>query len=182
MRIVCAHTNLHPETRQALDATGRPWDAVDVSGSPTAYYELLSRLWAEQADFALIEHDVVVNEAVLDDWENCPELWCSAPAETSTTTTGWFAACLQANRWRASVMVAHPSLLEGLPLRAKHWAGLDGVVLGELEHRGQPVHVHLGTPTRHMHRSDAEDRQRRREATTWLNDRLHEEMASWSNR
>lgn len=182
MRLVCAYTNLHPETRAALDASGRPWEAADVSGSPTAYYDLLSRLWSEQADFALIEHDVVPTEATFDAFESCPEPWCSAPAETSTGTRYWWAACLQANRWRASVMADHRDVLEGLPLRAQHWGHLDGGFLGALTHQGQRVHVHAGTGIRHLHRYGAEDRERQREMTRWLNDQLHQEMAAWSNR
>ena len=59
--------------------TGREWEEVDVSGSDTAYWELLSDLWAEGESFVVVEHDIIIRHDTLDELEACPEPWCGFP-------------------------------------------------------------------------------------------------------
>lgn len=79
MRIVLAHTSIKPGVREALDATGWKWEAIDVSGDDEAYFRLYQRLWHEGEGFIGIEHDVIVNPGTLTELADCPEDWCAAP-------------------------------------------------------------------------------------------------------
>jgi hypothetical protein len=74
--IVLPYTHISPGVREALTATGREWREVDVSGSDTAYWELLRDLWAEGKTFYSVEHDVIVRPDTFADLEACPEPWC----------------------------------------------------------------------------------------------------------
>jgi hypothetical protein len=79
MRVVLAYTHIAPGVREALTETGREWEEVDVSGSDTAYWELLSDLWAAGDSFIVVEHDVIIRHDTLDELEACPEPWCGWP-------------------------------------------------------------------------------------------------------
>ena len=77
MRVVVPHTNLRPETRDALTATGHSWTPVDVSGSDTRYWRLICDLWEAGEEFIVVEHDIVVRPDTLSELEACPSEWCA---------------------------------------------------------------------------------------------------------
>lgn len=79
VRVVVPFTRLTPSTVAALDATGRRWEPVDVSGSDDAYWTLLDRLWRSGGTFVVVEHDVVVRPGTIDELESCPSEWCAFP-------------------------------------------------------------------------------------------------------
>ena len=79
MRVVCAFTHIAPGVAEALDATGHPWEAVDVSGSDEDYWALLAGLWADGRCFINVEHDVIVRPDTLAELEACPQPWCGFP-------------------------------------------------------------------------------------------------------
>lgn len=76
MRVVVPFTNLRPQTAAALDATGHAWEAVDVSGSDDACWQLLSDLWRTREGFIWVEHDIVVHPTALQELEECGSAWC----------------------------------------------------------------------------------------------------------
>ena len=90
---------------------------ADVSGSNLAYWELLCDIWAKGEDFAIIEHDVLCRPDVVEQFEECPEPWC---------TFGYQGIChiqcqeawanqLGLTRFRAEVMAAAPDAVTSIP-------------------------------------------------------------------
>jgi hypothetical protein len=80
-----------------------------------AYFDLLSKLWAEQIDFALVEHDIEVGDDTLDRFADCDRLWCAHSYEVysgdlATAYGGPFGiGCV---RFRGELMARFPDLLE----------------------------------------------------------------------
>jgi hypothetical protein len=125
-------------------------ETVDVSGSVTAYWELLCRLWTEQRDFLLVEHDIVIAPATLATFNACPHAWCSAPSDLFGGGDGWWDSMLHCNRFRAEAMRGHPDLFTSMPPCARHWLALDAHSLPRLARRiGQP-HCHLELLNQHL--------------------------------
>jgi hypothetical protein len=50
----------------------------DVSGSETAYWELLSWQWGKE-DLVLVEHDMIPADGVVEQMESCWQGWCTSP-------------------------------------------------------------------------------------------------------
>lgn len=78
MRVVCPHIGQpHPRTKAVLDS----WPNVtyvDVSGSDTAYSELICELWADASDDLLIvEHDVVPWPWMYAEFTVCDKPFCA---------------------------------------------------------------------------------------------------------
>ena len=152
MRVICAYsTNLagerapYPETREALEADGIEAEYVYVGGSPTAYHELLARVWAEGQGFVNVEQDIVVRPGLIRELEACPEAYCGAPYAISTTIGSWL-GCVRfsdvlVTGW-PSVFNAIDSLLpDGTP--RKYWGRLDTRLKQVLEsHLGLTMHLH----------------------------------------
>ncbi len=154
MRVVVPYTRVHPATRAALDRCAPHAEYVDVSASDFAYHALLTRLWAEREDLILIEHDIEVDEAIIDAFETCPRLWCCVAEAPGAS---W--AALTCNRFRRELMVqnsALPGMGAGWPDNwngaAQHWCGLDGFMRRNLQQiAGSTVHLHRDLLTRHHH-------------------------------
>jgi len=127
MRVVVPFTKIADETREALDASGYPWEAIDVSDSLTAYWELLSDLWGFQSDLCIVEHDIVVGPDTLKSFDECPNLWCGSPYPYLSGTY----AGLGCTRFRAAFMVDLPTAVEIAGRREYpnhgqfHWCVLD---------------------------------------------------------
>lgn len=131
----------------ALVAQAPHAERVDVSGDPLAYWRLLCELWAAGEDLILVEHDVILGPGTLLALDACPESWCSCPAADSEWTTGFAAAWLQCNRWRADFIAAHPKLLADVPEPGRMWAWLDTQAFEDV----QPgPHIHLDHRTTHL--------------------------------
>lgn len=107
MRVVCPFTRISPETRDALDASGYLWEARDVSGSDTAYWDLLAGLWAAGEAFAVVEHDVIPAPGALASLETCPADWCSSPYPYFV---GMYPG-LGCARFGDGIMARHPDLM-----------------------------------------------------------------------
>lgn len=139
MHLVVPYTSLRPETAAALDATGRPWHPADVSGDDTAYFRLLSGLWAAGETFGIVEHDVTVSAEALDSLDGCPADWCSAPYPY---VNGLYPG-LGCARFRAPLLARCPGVMaevgvmsgEGHPPR--HWCRLDAYLNSALTRRGE---------------------------------------------
>jgi len=158
-RVVVPHTALlRKETVAALYAQDATVELTDVSGAPSAYWELFCSLWAQRETFTLVEHDVVLPPEALASMDSCPEPWCSVPsfdwwAHMRDPNLGaeerrvlgqvaWTATFLRANRFRREAIAAHPDLFTTIPPWCRNWQGLDLASLPRLASRiGQP-HVH----------------------------------------
>lgn len=139
MRVVVPFTHVAPETAQALAGIGYHVEFVDVSGSDTAYWELLAGLWEGGETFVLVEQDVKVAPGTLDGLEACPNAWCAAtyPYLGSRDYAG-----LGCTKFAVEFCAQHPDLVEVAgryedELHApRHWCVQDAAIQMELRRRG----------------------------------------------
>ena len=155
IKVVCPYAaEIDRRVAAALETQSSRVEFVDVSGSPTAYWELIAKLWGEREDFVLVEADVVLAPDTINHLASCPRSWCSCPPEGgvygSPISEGWKAAQLLTNRFRREIMLTHRSIVRYVTPLGRHWLNLDGYALGRLERSGERVHVHHDTPTQHL--------------------------------
>ena len=143
-----ARIGLYPAVRAALEADGVAAEYVDVSGSPTAYHELLAGLWREGQAFTVIEHDVVVRPGAIAELDRCPERWCCAVYRSAV---GPLIGGLGCTRFSGQLLQEHPAVFrtidhlppDGTPRH--YWGRLDTrlkIVLMQSE--GVTPHAHYG--------------------------------------
>jgi hypothetical protein len=155
VRVLVGYTNLRPEVREALDRHAVPHGCEivyeDCTPSSDHYHDTLTREWARQETFAVVEHDIVIDERVIPSFDGCPEVWCGFGYELAVG----YQVCLGCTRFRAELIAEVPDLLDlvqhetqsGVP--AKAWYRMD-VRIGEvLKHRGYTPHLHM-PPIRHL--------------------------------
>lgn len=127
MRVVVPFTDLQPETAVALDATGYEWEAVDVSDSDEAYWSLLAGLWSDGETFTIVEHDVVVVQNAMRQFEECYGEWCAFPAQY---VNGPYAG-LACTKFSAALIARNPQAvvkageLYDSTHPPRHWCRLD---------------------------------------------------------
>lgn len=144
MRVICPFTRLSAETHAALDDSGYRWEPRDVSGSDTAYTELLAGLWAAGEAFAVVEHDVVPPPGALAELEVCPEPWCVFPYRYQHGTH----AGLGCARFSAALLAVVPdavgeTLSESDAVHpAGHWCNVDDRLSRVLQRHGFTRHRH----------------------------------------
>jgi hypothetical protein len=133
VKIVVAYCQLHPKTVAAV------WDAVsereeivwgDTSGSDMAYYELLTRCWAEGETFVVLEQDKIPVPGALSELYNCSEPWCSFPVPMANTGTPCGFVSLSATKFGEVLIQGAPDLMErvaklDMGYGPKHWNRLD---------------------------------------------------------
>lgn len=155
MRLICPYIELTLATEESLE--GLDVEYVDVSSDDEAYWRLLSGLWTEAADFALIEHDIIAPAAFLNSFDACDHEWCAYSYRYKTWEQYTGLGCV---RFRASLMRAEPHLMDGVGNMVigdhprKHWCTLDSGVqrwLGRYQRRahvhGMCEHISDGSPT-----------------------------------
>jgi hypothetical protein len=108
-QVVLAYTRLQDEVVAALDATGIPYDRVDVSGDDQAYWRLIAERWEAGQDWCLVEHDIVVKPGQIEGMLACREGWCGH-------TYGYYGlagvvAGLGLVKFSGDLMRRHPDLL-----------------------------------------------------------------------
>lgn len=82
MRVLCCYAgkrNLFPQTARALrHNVPLKWlDLVDVSGSPTDYWDAIKERWTGEDDLVTIEQDIEIHGEVLPSFIKCRQHWCS---------------------------------------------------------------------------------------------------------
>jgi len=128
-QVIVPYTNLRDETRDSV-LRYAPDARFVYLGDDEAYWRLVSGLWREQRDYIIVEHDIVIHEDAISQFEACPEPWCTFGypyflGDAPYHGTG----CV---RWRAEAMRAMPDLLEvvgemsGPHHPQRHWCSLDG--------------------------------------------------------
>lgn len=154
MRIVVPHTHISRETVISLLGAASDWEVIDVSGSDTAYFDLLNQLWTAGDEFALVEQDIVVRPSTFASFERCPNPWCAAPYPYLGSSTY---AGLGCTRFRSEILAAHPDLMDDVALHnyeghcPKHWCTLDAAIQRELGKRGRHVCLRDHLPVGHLH-------------------------------
>jgi hypothetical protein len=152
LRVIVPYVDLYPETRAALEADGQTPEYVDVRGSPSAYHEMLLRVWSEGQGFTVVEQDIVVRPGRIAELEACPEPWCASVYPISggfITGLGHVRFSHALVRERTAVIERIDSLpFDGTPRR--YWGRLDTRVGQSLmDHESLRVHRHL-PPLRHL--------------------------------
>lgn len=152
MRVTCPYAgSIPPETVAALDASGFPWEAADVSRTPTSYTRLFCRLWADGEPFAIVEHDIVPHPGALDELLGCPRDWCAFAYPYMNGTH----AGLGCTRFSATLLAAVPDAVEQTWREstdvhpAGFWCALDDRLGRVLRRSGFTQHVH-GPPVTHL--------------------------------
>lgn len=149
MRVICPFVDdIEPDTVRALEREGYNWEAVEVSGSATAYTELFEQLWAAQQSFIVVEHDIVPFPGALRELVQCTEAWCAY----RYLLAGGLHAGLGCTKFESRLMEQYPDAVTRtwstgtLDARhpAGHWCRLDdrltrGVLMNTY---GVPRHVH----------------------------------------
>jgi hypothetical protein len=143
MRLVIPYTQLEDGV---LDALGdHIADLRDVSGSITAYWELLAELWADGQDWAIVEQDIIINPDTLTSFEECPEEWCVSPYPYLSGPAHPGLGCA---RFRQSLMARLPDVMDTVATYnyaghgPKHWCTLDDALRRTLQNLGVTVHLH----------------------------------------
>jgi hypothetical protein len=157
MRFVVAYEpELHPLTKQSLAKYCRHAEPVRMGNGPTAYWELLCRLWDAKEAFTIIEHDIELHDKVVRPLTYCKEPWCVFPYggppqrpdaagvihPPMLITTG-----LGCTRFRASMMRDHPNFMS--ELGPTYWQALDSHIHGRLDGLGYKRHLHYPAVTHH---------------------------------
>jgi len=153
MHVVVGYTNLRPEVQEALDRHAAAVEVVyqDCAHSNETYHDLLDEHWQAGTDFAVVEHDIVIDERVVPTFERCPEPWCGFGYELAVG----YRVALGCTRFRAALMDAVPDLFEltqtetqsGVPRKA--WYRLDARVDQILREHGYTPHLHM-PPVKHL--------------------------------
>jgi hypothetical protein len=158
VRVVVPYVGeVHPDTLAGVDGWPGGVSYHDVSGSDTAYAELLRELWREQEGFCIVEGDVVPLPWTLAEFAVCPEPYCAAPYALEA----FVGVALGCTRFSSLFLRCYPDAAEiaaripspfGEP---GHWRQLDvwlqGAVLRD-EYGWQP-HAHAEV----MHRNPARE-------------------------
>lgn len=126
---------------------------ANVGGSDYSYFELFKRLWAEQKDFLIVEHDIVPNDAAIASLARCNHLWCGCPYPIS----GQMAAYLGFTRFKAGLQRRVPNLLDRVAglvmgdIRPHSWYRLDMSIAQILtQEEGCKMHIHTRHPVGHL--------------------------------
>ena len=152
MRVICPFAGrIADETIAALDASGFPWEAVNVSASDTSYTALLARLWAAGEPFTVVEHDIVPHPGALAELEACDWPWCSFAYRLGSIVH----AGLGCTRFSASLLAAVPDAVERTWAESTdvhppgHWCSADDRLARVLRAEGHVQHVHA-PPVTHL--------------------------------
>lgn len=152
MKVICPYTALHPRVASALDHSGWPWKAIDVSHSDTTYARLFGVLWATGETFALVEHDIVIRPGVLDELAACDEQWC-AFSYSYQSSEHYGLGCV---KFSADLLCTYPDAVAETWLEVSnvhprgHWCNLDDRLSRVLTARCVTQHQH-GPPVEHLH-------------------------------
>lgn len=162
MLVVYPYTKLDEEAIEALDNFAPRLSFFRVVG-PDDYYELFRTLWSVGKDFINIEHDIVIHEKVISEFDECPFTWCVFPYEHTGNIQTESLGCV---RFSAELMEAVPgaleevkrmdstvagSIFEGVP--ATNWRLLDSFLRTVLMGYGYTPHVHYPM-VKHNHREE----------------------------
>ena len=128
-----------------------------MSGSETAYHELVARTWAEGHGFTIVEQDIAPYPGALGAMWACPEPWCVTPYRCNGQYEGYL-GCV---RFSDALVQSQPDAIEaidrlkydGTPRR--YWGRLDTRLQQVLESRGYAKHRHWPSVT-HLHQYDLE--------------------------
>lgn len=105
---------------------------------PYAYWRLLLALYDHGQDFMIVEQDIIITQAQIDDINACPEPWCVYGYRRGTAE---FTA-LGVLRLRSEVSEAYPQLLHMETPKRVYFDQCDGMLYSRLGAAGYKYHRH----------------------------------------
>lgn len=127
---VGARRGLHPDVVPAIIGAGYAAFVYPMVGDAT-YSEWLARWWRTSMTLCIVEHDVIVDRAILKELDQCRQAWCCHPYNDLSL--------LGCTRFRPPGLPAPPGQF---PWVGKPWPELDGAVYQWLHEQGQEPHRH----------------------------------------
>lgn len=149
-RVIVPFTSLHADCAWALENQPFTVEYVDVSGSDTAYFDLLEGLWEAHADFVIVEQDVAVFPTTLRSFVQCKGDWCQAPYQYLGSPVYPGLGCA---RFRSRLLHSEHELMAAVAKHdypnhgPRHWCTLDASMQRELWATGRQACIH--EPVRH---------------------------------
>ena len=158
MRLIVptASRGLQEDTVRSLIDAGADFEIVFLEDDPGAYTRLFVEMWSAGESWINVEHDMLIHDDVVPQFEKCPELWCGFSYTVGDPP--YRLAALGCTRFRAELMAREPGLMHvvaadgtgGLP--AGDWRRMDVRIQGELQTRGYTrCEAHL-PDVKHLHR------------------------------
>lgn len=150
--ILYCYTQHHAESVDAL-----PPDAIRVELDPTdltAYAKQLCEAWLWEGDLIVVEHDIVIHDQVLTQFEDCGQPWCVFPYPGDRTELAELGCVRFSRRLKnalPAVMVEAARIEGEAPgLNAGDWRRMDIRLRSRLEAFGHARHYHYPA-VRHLH-------------------------------
>lgn len=132
---------LHLSAIRAIALAGYELDVAWLQDDEAYGRELAAR-WAQPGDLIVVEHDVEINLDTLDEFEQCPEPWCSAPYQVGDGLE----MCIGCSRFREELRRAVPA-----PPGDHLWANVESAYVSVLRSAGYAPHRHREVTHHHSY-------------------------------
>jgi len=155
MITVCVATALHPQARQSFRKHAPLGEVVQADAADwRAYWRVIAARWGRGDDLLIVEHDVILHEAVLPQLESCLEPWCLFPyRHPGCGPSGWMMTGLGCTRFRREFQdrvtleeiasqAGNCSRCDGKERKHECWMHLDGRIREAGERLGFTAHAH----------------------------------------
>jgi hypothetical protein len=137
--VLVPYTIRHRKTELGVPS-GACWQYVGSSNYD--YWRVLCDWWTDE--FTVIEHDVAANPAIFQEFEDCPEPWCTFrySNHTDENAEAWKYGILGCTRFRSELIQSLPNALRDLGWRYRDWHVLSTGLGITLRNAGFVPHVH----------------------------------------
>jgi hypothetical protein len=144
--------------RRNLDVQGLAYDAVDVSGSNTAYPDAVRARWDTGEDLVIIEHDILPWPGAIDELLACPFDLCGLPYVEHSTFATALGCTRIGQRVQSSTEIPLTTTTQGPPFEHPvTWNTLDWDLFSVVQSAGFRLDVHA-PPVVHLHEGFRWDR------------------------
>jgi hypothetical protein len=146
MRVLVPFTFINERHRESIRRFAPQAELVDVSGDDLDYSCVVSQLWRDGDDFAIVEHDIEIHATVMSEFALCPEPWCVFLYDHGPDGYGVLMPAFGCVRFRKELLRAQPEIAA---IRSS-WECYDSEVKCALIAAGYSQHVHH-PPVLHHH-------------------------------
>lgn len=128
-----------------------------MSGSDTAYFDLVEQLWAGRQSFLLVEHDIEINDQALAEAAGCDCWWAVSPYVGPFGPAEPLEESLGFTRFAGELIDAVPGLMARAALTPgggrieRNWRCLDTRIAGALRAAGHRPHIHTPVVQHHVY-------------------------------
>jgi hypothetical protein len=146
MKVLCPYTKINPLTAEALDLYAPDAERVELQGAGYVanntqdfqYGNLLLSWWRRGEPFVLVEHDIVLHDRVIPEFEECDHDWCTF--SYSTARRGTLYQSLGCVRFSARLLAATQA--DAGYLRICPWWANDQAIAKICGRAGFAAHTH----------------------------------------